>query len=82
MTDRPFKVIDGTPAADTPKERLRQRLRKQPKPGHVIRCHRCTGIEFLETRIGVEYFNGKPRGGQRVLICAICLMQGERVVVP
>ncbi len=81
MTKRPFKVIDGTPAPDTPAERVQARMRKQPKPEHLIRCPRCTGIAVIETKIGMTYRAGKPVGGAKQLICAICLRGGEHVVV-
>lgn len=82
-SDRPFVVIDGTPAPDTPKERARARRRKAvtSELDHVLRCHRCTGISFLEVRLGMTWRNGKPVGGQRQLICETCHRAGERVVI-
>lgn len=81
MTAGPFKVIDGTPPPDTPKERSRARLRKQPKPAGILRCHRCTGTALIEVKLGVELVNHKPRGGTKQLVCAVCLAQGEHVTV-
>lgn len=76
-----FRIIPGTKPPDTPKERVRKRLRAAPRPANVIACPRCSGIETIETRIGVTRKNGKTRGGTKVLICANCLRNGERVVL-
>ncbi|MFZ5669119.1 MAG: hypothetical protein ACOY4K_06470 [Pseudomonadota bacterium] len=77
----PFKVIDGTPAPETRKERMRARLRKHPKPPSQIRCNRCTSIAVVEVKLGMELRNGKPAGGQKQIVCALCLAQGEYVVL-
>jgi hypothetical protein len=76
-----FHIIDGTPPPDTPKQRVIDRLKKAPKPASMISCHRCGGCSVIETKIGVLFKNGKPSGGRKQLICALCLMQGERVVL-
>jgi hypothetical protein len=76
----PFLVIDGTPPPDTHQERLRKRLRAQPKPEHLIRCRRCTGISVIETKLGMTFRNGKAVGGQKQLICAICSLQDGRPI--
>lgn len=82
MTDKPrFHVIPGTPAPDTPKEAVKRRVRKLPKPVAMAQCHRCGGREVIETKIGVILKDGKPTGGTKQLLCAGCLMRGERVVV-
>lgn len=47
----------------------------------MIQCRRCGGREVIETRIGVESVGGKTRGGTKVLICAVCMLKGERIVV-
>lgn len=74
-------LIPGTPAPDTPTERLRKRVRATPKPAEMIQCHRCSGRELIEAKIGVMLKEGKPTGGTKVLLCAVCLLRGERVVV-
>ena len=74
---RRFAVIDGTPAPETPVEGTLQRLRKQPRPPSLVRCPHCTSAAVLEIKIGVELRNGKPRGGQKQLICAPCFARGE-----
>lgn len=75
MTDRRFHVIDGTPAPDTPAERVRKRVRAMPKPAEMPQCPRCGGREYIETKIGA----GRSATKQR--LCVLCLMKGERVVI-
>lgn len=80
-TDRKFVVIDGSPAPDTPKERVLKRLRSQAGPPNQVRCHRCTGLAFIEVRLGMTYRKDrKPSGGQRQYVCVTCLQGGEYVV--
>lgn len=75
-------VIDGgTPPPDTALERVRKRVNKQPKPGHLLRCKRCSGTATMEVTIGAEVFRGRTRGGTKQLICAVCALQGELVVL-
>lgn len=74
-------VIHGTPPPDTPQERVRKRLRKTPKPAHLVTCPRCSGHEVIETKIGVVKRNGKASGGTKQLLCACCLIKGKRVVI-
>ena len=47
----------------------------------MIRCHRCGGAEVFQTKIGMMYKDGKAVGGTKQLLCALCFMQGERVVL-
>lgn len=82
MTDKPrFHVIDGTKAPDNPAEEVRRRVRAQPKPATMVQCHRCGGREVIESKIGILMKNGKPTGGTKALLCVVCLLKGERVVV-
>jgi hypothetical protein len=82
MTEKPrFHVIDGTPPPDTPAEQVRKRVRAMPMPATMVQCHRCGGREVIETKIGVLMKNGKPTGGTKTLICVVCLLKGERVVI-
>lgn len=74
-------VIPGTAPADTPAERVRQRIKAMPKPSILLQCRRCGGREFLETKVGVEFVEGRTRGGTKTLLCALCLLKGERVVI-
>lgn len=76
-----FTVIDGSPPPDTPQQRMRDRIKRMPKPASMISCHRCGGIEVLALKIGVLYQEGKMKGGTRVIVCAACFMKGERVVL-
>lgn len=75
-----FKVIDGTPPPDTPKQRVINRL-NAAKPSWMVQCPRCAGREVIETKIGVVIKNGKPSGGTKQLICAACALRGERVAI-
>lgn len=73
-------VVPGTPAPDTPAERVRKRVRAT-KPAEMLQCHRCGGREVIETKVGVLWQAGKTKGGTRQLLCAMCLAKGERVVL-
>jgi hypothetical protein len=82
MAEKPkLHVISGTPAPDTPAEQVRKRVRAADKPATMIQCHRCGGREVIETKIGVMMKNGKPTGGTKQILCALCFMKGERVVL-
>ena len=82
MTDKPrLHVITGTPAPETPKEQAMQRARSMPRPPSMISCHRCGGAEVIQTKIGMMYKDGKATGGTRQILCALCFMKGERVVL-
>lgn len=82
MTDKHrFHVIDGTKAPETQAEEVRKRVRATPKPATMVQCHRCGGREVIETKIGVMMKNGKPTGGTKALLCVVCLLNGERVVI-
>ena len=54
---------------------------RKGKVGALLECPRCKGREVIEARIGVEIAEGKPRGGTKVLLCAGCHRQGERVAL-
>lgn len=51
------------------------------KPADMCQCQRCGGREVIETRIGAMLVGGKLKGGTAQVLCAGCLMRGERVVV-
>lgn len=74
-------VIDGTPAPDTPAERVRKRVRAADKPAAMIQCHRCGGREVIEAKVGMVIKNGRPQGGTKTILCATCHRQGDRVVL-
>lgn len=71
-----FRVIDGTPEPEGP----RKRMRASTKPSHIIRCRRCTSLAMIEIKLGMEFRNGKAVGGQKQIVCATCLAQGETVI--
>lgn len=77
MGPSPFRVIDGTPEPEGP----RKRMKAQAAPSHIIRCRRCTGLAMIEVKLGMEKKNGKATGGQKAVVCATCLAQGEYVTV-
>lgn len=76
----PLHVINGAPAPDTEAERVRARLRASPKPAGMLQCPRCAGREVIETKVGMVLTDGKPRGGTKQWLCALCHSRGERVV--
>lgn len=81
MTDRPkLHVIEGTTQPDTPVQRVKNRV-KAAAPSHMVSCHRCGGTEVIDTKIGIMVKDGKPSGGTKQLLCALCFMKGERVVL-
>ncbi|CFN69610.1 hypothetical protein L550_0475 [Bordetella pertussis H973] len=47
----------------------------------MIQCPRCGGREVIETRIGVFETARTWSGGTKVLLCVLCFMRGERVVL-
>lgn len=59
---------------------VRQRIKAMPKPATMLEC-RCGSREFIEAKTGVEYVNGKTRGGTKQLLCVHCLMKGDSVVI-
>ncbi|KAF1045614.1 hypothetical protein [Xylophilus sp.] len=65
-----FRVIDGTPAPDTPAEKQRERIRKMAYK-HMPSCTSCGGSEYITARIG----------NVRSKLCVICLTQGRRRVM-
>jgi len=82
MTDRPrLHIIHGTPPPQTEAEKVRERVRKAPKPPEMIQCHRCGGREITSTLVGAALKGGKVTGGTKQWLCTICLLKGERVVL-
>lgn len=82
MAEHPFKVIQGTPAPDTPKERMRARVRANTPP-ELVRCPRCTSGALIQVRLGMHrtHKGAKPSGGAKQWVCALCLAQGEVITV-
>ena len=74
-----LKLIQGTPAPDTPAQRVLERVKKMPKPASMAQCPRCGGREFLTTKTGVVIKAGKATGGVPNLVCVNCLARGERI---
>lgn len=69
------------PSEPSPAEKVRQRIKRAPKPEAMLQCNRCGGREVVETKTGVVLKNGKPGGGTRQYVCANCLSHGTRVVL-
>ena len=74
-------VIQGTRPPETQADQVRKRVRRAPKPAALLQCRRCEGREVIETKIGVVLKDGRPTGGTKQLLCAVCLLRGERVVI-
>lgn len=75
----PLKLV---PIAEpTPAEQVRKRIRRMDRPAFMVQCNRCGGREMIEVKTGVLLKDGKPSGGTRQLLCAACMLRGERVAV-
>lgn len=74
-------VPDAPKPAETERDRILKRVKSYPKPKDMIQCHKCGGREVFETRIGVFSTGRSWKGGSKVLLCALCFMRGERVVL-
>ncbi|AKJ28828.1 hypothetical protein [Caldimonas brevitalea] len=74
-------VISGSPAPDGPHKRAKERRKADARPAELIQCHRCGGREVIEAKVGVLLKDGRPTGGTKALLCACCLLRGERVVL-
>jgi hypothetical protein len=53
---------------------------RPPKPSVILQCN-CGSREFIEAKTGVLFKDGKASGGVKQLLCAACLLKGERVVI-
>lgn len=67
------------PPAPKPPDK-REALRRHAS-AELLECPRCAGREFIEARTGVQLKRGKASAGTRTLLCAVCLLRGERVSV-
>lgn len=74
-----LKLVEKPPLA--PKEEVRRRVRRHPKPAAMLQCHKCGGREVVQAKAGVLVKDGKPVGGTKVLLCALCLAKGERIAL-
>lgn len=73
----PLHLIKSPP----PPERKNSRSRNAAKPPDMLQCPRCAGREVIVSTIGVALKGGKLTGGTKQVLCTLCLMRGERVVV-
>jgi hypothetical protein len=60
-----------------PREKARLKI-KANKHADLVQCNRCGGREFIETKTGVTYRDGKYLGGTKARICVACLLTGHR----
>ena len=77
----PLHIVKRASAPDTPRKRVADRLSAAKPPASMLQCHRCGGREVIETKVGVLLQSGKAKGGTKQILCASCLMKGERVVL-
>lgn len=82
MARTPFTVITGTPEPDAALKKRRASA-KAILPPEFVRCPSCTGNAMVEVRLGmVRKYRGRPAsGGQKQIVCALCLAQGRVVTV-
>ena len=76
--------LELVPPQPKPEKTKRQKILASAAaalPPQVIRCPRCSSLEFVQTVLGAEMKNGKVTGGRKELACLHCLMKGERVIV-
>lgn len=73
------------PPADAPEPTPRSEAAKRiaaKTPAYLLKCHRCAGMEMIETVTGVEVTkDGKHRRGTKSKLCLSCLMRGQRIEV-
>lgn len=62
----------------TPKEKVRQRIRRHARPDGMLQCNACGGRVVMTATAGVVIRNGRKTGGTVVEkdVCAICYKQG------
>lgn len=59
----------------------KSRVKKVGAPPDMIQCPRCDGREVIVTLIGATRAGTRIKGGTQQVLCAGCLMRGERVVL-
>ncbi len=69
------------PSQPGPRQAARLKLKTENKPAELVQCNRCGGREFLETKTGLFFKDGKFTGGTKALICVGCLLQGHRTAL-
>lgn len=74
----PFKPAIVPPSLPPESEHRRQRIKSVKSS--VLEC-RCGSREMIETKSGVTLKDGKPCGGIKQMVCAACLIKGQRIVV-
>jgi len=70
----PLHIVKPIPAPT-------RKRKPSANPVGFLQCQRCNGREVISTTIGATFSGGKLRGGTVQVLCACCLMRGERVVL-
>jgi hypothetical protein len=52
------------------------RARKRGEAG-LLTCPECDAAVTVEVRLGRMVRDGKPEGGTRAIVCAVCLSRGK-----
>jgi hypothetical protein len=64
-----FKVITGG-------SRPRSHRARKRGEAEQLTCPRCDAAVTVEVRLGRMIRDGKPEGGTRAIVCAVCLSKG------
>lgn len=77
----PFKPAIVPKSEPSPKQKVIKRLRKAAAESELLTCPKCASDTLTPTMTGMRYVDGKAVGGTKVMICTMCALHGERVVV-
>jgi len=72
-------MLKLVPTVDpTPKEKVRQRVRKMARPDGMLQCNRCGSRTIMTAVNSVVIANGRKYGGTTVAkdVCADCYRHG------
>jgi hypothetical protein len=72
----PLRLVP--PSEPDPVEKVRQRVKKMPRPDGALQCNRCGSRTSLTTINGAVILNGKKTGGTVIDkdVCADCYKRG------
>jgi len=72
----PLKIVP--PTEPDAKERVRQRIKRMPRPDGMLQCNRCGCRVSLTTVAGAIVKNGRKQGGTVLNkdVCAECWRRG------
>jgi transcription elongation factor Elf1 len=77
----PLELVPATPKPEKTKRQKILARAASVLPPQMIRCPRCSSLEFVQTVLGAEMKNGRISGGRKELACLHCMLKGERVIV-